>query len=118
LRPWKKWDSTFRWNDDNRRNLSARARLIPAKGDSAMKLALALAALAMLAGCAPRAEQSVENQFRETENSIQNTAATIEAETANATAAAANEIENQADELQNRAEAVGRAATTTGNAAK
>ena len=81
----------------------------------------ALATALALAACSPQAEQSVENQFRQTESAIENSAAAIEAETENATRAAAGALENQAQEFANRAEAVDRAATTNtsaGNAAK
>ena len=78
-----------------------------------------LAATAALAACSPKAEQSVENQFRQTESAIENSAAALEATTENATRAAEGELENQAMEFENRANAVERAATTpTGNSGK
>lgn len=81
----------------------------------------ALAALAALAACSPRAEQNVAEQFDRTENAIENSAATLEAEAENATRATANALDAQANELANRADAVEKAATTnttTGNSAK
>jgi hypothetical protein len=86
-----------------------------------MKLPLAVAAIAALAACSPRAEQNVAEQFDRTQNAIENTAATLEAEAANATSAASNALEAQAEEAANRAEAVEKAATTdsqAGNGAK
>lgn len=88
-----------------------------------MKLRLPLlAATAALAACSPKAEQSVENQFRQTESAIENSAAALEATTQNATRAAEGVLENQAQEFENRADAVERAATApanaTGNGAK
>ena len=104
----------MRWNDGTG---WTGQRLIRQQWESRkMKLPLALAALAALAACSPRAEQNVAEQFDRTQNAIENTAATLEAEAANATSAAANALEAQADEAANRAEAVEKAATTPSNA--
>src|SRR3954469_4564452 len=81
-------------------------------GDIAMKLRLILlAAIAALAACQAKTQQSVENQFKQTEASIENTANTIERATETSTRAAANEIDAQANMISNRVDAVERAAT-------
>jgi hypothetical protein len=71
-----------------------------------MKLPLALLAVAALAACSPKAQQSVENQFDQTGNAIENTANTLEAVTENASKDAAGTIENAADDLENRVDAI------------
>ena len=70
-----------------------------------------LVAIAALAACQAKTQQSVENQFNQTEASIRNTAETIENATEVSTRAAANEIDAQANSISNRADAVERAAT-------
>ena len=71
-----------------------------------MKPIPALLAIAALAACSPRAEQTVENRFDQTQNAIENAAAAIEASTENATDQAANVLENQADALENSIDAI------------
>ena len=76
-----------------------------------MKLRLVtLAAIAALAACQVKTQESVENQFKQTEASIENTANTIENATVVSTRAAANEIDAQANMISNRVDAVERAA--------
>jgi outer membrane lipoprotein-sorting protein len=78
----------------------------------AMKLRLILlTAMAALAACQAKTQQSVENQFQQTQASIENTANTIENATEVSTRAAANEIDAQANMVENRVHAVERAAT-------
>jgi len=90
-----------------------------------MKLRLVtLAAIAALAACQVKTQESVENQFKQTEASIENTANTIENATVVSTRAAANEIDAQANMISNRVDAVERAATgrppanSSGNSSK
>ena len=77
-----------------------------------MKLRIILlGAIAALAACQAKTEQSVENQFQQTQASIENTANQIENATEVSTRAAANEIDAQANMIGNRIDAVERAAT-------
>ncbi|TMJ20156.1 MAG: hypothetical protein E6G92_10500 [Alphaproteobacteria bacterium] len=74
-------------------------------------LLLAACAIAALAACSPKADDSVANSFDRTEKAIENTADTLEAETENATRAASDALEREAGEFANRADAIENAAT-------